>query len=720
MKELRLVLLLISALMLSACGGGGGSSAPDVDPGPEPPNAQQPPPAPEPAPEEPNTYAEADSVRASITSVEVGDTVQVSFQVTDDDGIALTGLTSGNVRFHLAKLVPAANGDGSYWQSYINRLKTPNVNPDNPPAVQATSERGGALTDHGDGTYTYTMNTDPRSVTSPLAVSYESNLTHRVGIQFSGGIPVNPTYDWVPSSGATAGIESRDIVVTETCNTCHNPLAFHGGGRIETNLCVMCHNKGTTEPNSLEEMDLAALVHRIHTGRDLPSVQAGGEYVIWGYRDSKHDYSDVGFPQDVNNCAKCHMGSSTADAVIGAEAVTSQGDNWHQVPSMLACGSCHDDVDFSVHAGGQQDNSGCQSCHSDTGIAGSIIDNHRNYPIESMASIDVDILSVENTSPGEKPVVTFTVKNPLTGENYDILNDSRWTGARLRMSLSWNTDDFTNTGASSTGKPFAPRTDALANSVANADGSYTVVSDVAIPDGSEHPFRAATGSGMAIMQGRMNGEEGRIPFDQEPFFFAIDDATAQPRAKVISAENCNNCHGKMMFHGNLRTNTEAGCQSCHNPRVATDAGESIEMRRMIHGIHGAAVREDPLVIRGDPFDTDVIKFPGVISDCTTCHEGDSYQVPLADTKLAVTWNMGTDEADPADDLMITPHAATCTGCHDDDLAKAHMTQNGADFEATEASVASGVSTETCGICHGPGRSADLKVVHGIGLLQSGH
>ncbi|MBT4492242.1 MAG: OmcA/MtrC family decaheme c-type cytochrome [Gammaproteobacteria bacterium] len=711
MKKAGLILSFM--LMLSSCGGGGGSSAPDVDPGPPPSNQAPPPATPEPAPDQLNTYTEAVEVQVNITGVEIGETTQIHLTLADGDNFALTGLTSGNVRIHIAKLIPAANGDSTRWQSYINRQKTPNVNPQNPPAIQATSERGGELVDHGDGSYTYTMATDIRNVTEPLAVIYEPSLTHRVAIQFSGGVPVNPVYDWVPMTGATAGIETRNIATTETCNTCHNPLAIHGGGRIEQDMCVVCHNLGTTEPNSLEEMDMAAMTHRIHMGKDLPSVIAGDPYIVWGYRDSSHDYSDLVYPQDVISCAKCHTGSATADAPITAVSVTSDGDNWHEVPTMAACGSCHDDLNFSTHAGGQTDNSGCQSCHSASGIAGSVIGNHRNDAIEDMAEISVAITSVQNAAPGQQPMVTFSVTNPKDDTAYDILTDSRWTDGRLRLALAWNTDEFTNTGASTTGKPYYARTDALTSAIDNGDGTYTMTSDVAIPDGTQPPFRAASGSGLAIFEGRMKADDGYVPFVQEPYYFAIDDATAQPRRQVVSAEKCNACHGVMKFHGDLRTNTEVGCQACHHPRLATDAGESIEMRRMTHGIHAAAVRDNPLVIRGEPFDTDVVHFPGEIADCRTCHVDDSFQLPLADTVLGVTVDMGSDVVDPADDTIVTAQTSTCTGCHDDDLARAHMEQNGADFEATEASIESGVSTETCEICHGEGRSADVTEVHGL-------
>ena len=702
---------IMISFILVACGGGGGSSAPDVTAGPPIANQPQPDPTPITPPAQPNTYARASTASATITGVRLGQEDQVDFTLVDGDGVALTGLTSANVRFHIAKLIPAANGDSAYWLSYINRRKTPAVVSANPPAIQATSERGGNLEDHGDGTYTYSFIADIENISEPTPVAFEPTLPHRVGIQFSGGFPINPTYDWLPSNNATAGLNQLDVAATETCNTCHNPLAIHGGGRLEMDLCVMCHNPGTHEPNSDESMDMKVLIHRIHLGADLPSVKAGNAFVVYGYRDSLHDYSSVVLPQSPANCAKCHTGSATVDQPVTASTVTDQGDNWHQFPTMEACGSCHDDLDFTTHAGGQANNEGCRSCHNPNGIAGSVIDNHANTALQRLGDISVVINSVSDTSPGQRPTVNFSMTNPTSGEGYDILNDAQWQTGRLRLGIAWNTREFTNTGAQGTGKPFYMRTDALTLATQNTDGSYQLTAADPIPDGSAAPFRSATGTGMAIFEGRMNAETGRVPFKTEPFYFPITDAEPVARTRIVGEEKCNACHAVMRFHGDLRTNTEAGCQGCHHPRIATDAGESIDMKRMIHGIHAAAVRTNPLVIRGTPFDTDVVQFPGELADCRTCHINDSYQLPVRPSLLAVTTNMGADLADPADDTMITPQAATCTGCHDSDVAKAHMEQNGADFSITEATL--GSTTETCEICHSSGSNAAIKTVHGI-------
>jgi OmcA/MtrC family decaheme c-type cytochrome len=486
------------------------------------------------------------------------------------------------------------------------------------------------------------------------------------------------------------------------------------------------------------------MIHKIHRGANLPSVEAGGEYVIYGYRDSEHDYSHVEFPQDIRNCTNCHAGTGTGNE---GNNLTSDGDNWNEVPTQDACGSCHDDLDFDLHMGGLEDDSDCLLCHSAGGFKGSPAESHRNLIQEAMPTFMVNILSVTNTGPGEFPVVNYSVTNPLDGDSfYDVLNGAEFVSpARFVMGVAWDTSEYNNVGNGSDNASYAD-TDAIESSTANGDGSFQLISEEAIPDGSAAPFVAATGSGSIVFEGHLNknvATDGTEDFQTVPLTFAIEsfsideaDSMADIRRQVVSIDNCNACHFIKVNHGSNRTNDTQGCVACHNPKntdrrvreIRETNGltppndgkqeESIDFKRLIHALHASDFREEPLEVVGfggfsiHVFDEEHVQFPGHLNNCKNCHINDSYELPLDASVEATTIDTGADRADPADDIMITPIAAVCSSCHDDDSAASHMEQNGGDFSAT-ADTISGGDTESCVICHGAGGVADLEVVHGL-------
>jgi OmcA/MtrC family decaheme c-type cytochrome len=703
------------------------------------------------------------TIVGTITGVSMGSgQPTVSFKVTDDAGIAYAGVLSNEVRFTFAKLIPGANGDSSAWQSYINRTETPTVGPGTTPKQQATSDSGGVFVNNGDGTYTYTFATNVTTVTAPVAVPYEQFATHRVGMQLNigDGVPaVNPTYDFVPGTGATTGLAQREVVATSTCNECHGRLEIHGGSRVETKYCVTCHNPGSTDANSGNTVDLKVMVHKIHMGSDLPSVIAGGGYFIYGNRDSLHDYSQVVFPQNITNCTKCHVSSNPT---------TPQASNWTSVPTIQTCGSCHDDVNFATganHAGGvATSNADCAVCHGPGRIAGGIDENHVNLIVAEGAKYKFNLIGVTNTAPGQFPRVTYSVTDAATGAIIP-LTDPRISSGSINARFAWDINDYHNTGSATANSAPASSISLslVSGATLNADGTYSKSFTTAIP-------AAATGSGVMDMEGRVavdvqgatwhsppDGTRDRIPVGPTPLkYFAITDTSAKARRLVIDVDKCQLCHGEMnglVLHGGSRNDQPAVCVMCHNPdntdiaqrpvdpdgvkdgdnTAAGDGREdqSIDFKYLAHSIHGAAMRENPYWVYGNggtAYDFSGAEFPGNLEDCETCHLPNTYY-PASDTskRLGTTISSGSTvtarspsvaltpagaNVSRADDQNITAVSAACSGCHDGTLAKTHMELNGGLFTALQATL-TGQTPETCAICHGPGRTADVKTVHGF-------
>src|SRR5271169_6070241 len=260
----------------------------------------------------------ASAITGTVTSVTISGPPVVKFQIADQNGVPLKGLPAADVGWVIAQLVPGKNGTASQWNSYIYQTVTPSGCPDGvaacdmTPKVQATVESAatGTLVGNGDGTYQYTFKKD---ITTDPNVVYNATLTHRVGFEIRGLAQANNAdYTFQPSTGATTGIFAREIVETATCDNCHTMLSAHGGARVEVQYCVMCHSPGTTDPYSGNTLDMKVMIHKIHTGINLPTINTVAPpnttptlnigYWIVGYMQSLNNFNTVLYPQDTRNC----------------------------------------------------------------------------------------------------------------------------------------------------------------------------------------------------------------------------------------------------------------------------------------------------------------------------------------------------------------------------------------------------------------------------------
>ena len=743
----RVAALFLIALFAAGCDGSDGAAGPTGTTGPAGPPGPEGPPG--------STggsvpVSSAEKINVQVTNVSVpagGGAPTVSVLLSNDLDQGLSGLPAANIRFVISQLTPGSNGGSSEWQSYVTRSSA------GIPNAQATTETAtaGTYVDNGDGTYEYTF---ANALTDyPGAPVFDASKTHRIGIEIrtnSGGflpenIPAdNAPLDFLPTGGAP--LFTRLIVDSDTCNACHDNLVMHGEARFDVEYCVQCHNPSSIDGDTLNTVDMKALIHNIHSAR--------ADYQIIGFGGTLHDWSDLVWPQDIRNCQTCHEED---------DLNTPQASNWRLVSNRGACGTCHYDDgvaasghDFAIedgtHPGGLQftDDTQCVDCHgpngtvvsSNTGRLVQVPVAHEILEKTAGEAFALNILNVTSTGQNEFPQITFSVTDPTNGDaTYDIHADTPFTtcaggASRLAVNVAWSTTDFANIGSGNLpGTPVSmnPLAACGGASTDNGDGTFTVTSVTAIP-------ATAVGTASIAIEGHPavdvdgDGSFERIAVTNAVFYSPITDASAVPRRAVVDIQKCDDCHNQLSLHGNNRTDKPEVCVTCHNPNM-TDVNQRgadpclttlgaddapIDFKHMIHAIHTSGEVGKPYDVCG--FRSSVHSFdfiyPGRLNNCEGCHLADTY-FPVDTTKVLGTTFDVNDPAILTDDRVVSPNASVCSACHIEVLDIEHMKQNGGDFNATKAADGTMISSaiETCDVCHGPGRTADVKVLHEVDTFE---
>ncbi|MBI5278152.1 MAG: OmcA/MtrC family decaheme c-type cytochrome [Burkholderiales bacterium] len=730
--SIRTVALVIStAALLAACGGGGGGG--DSGAVTPPPAAQTVAQALESAAASAandtstNSSASFSVLQANgVPAVSVNSAPKVNFAVFSD-GKVVKDIKIANASFAIAKLVPGTDGNPDQWVSYVYRTevpvagKGPNGTPVLASAKQATTDPkqtdaallAQQLVLNADGYYTYTFRTD---ITDPNwtatvsnvaystnAVKYEPSRTHRIAIQLAylnaagETVRVNPYFDFtIDSAGKAVAVtdpaKTRIMADINSCNSCHDKLAMHGGGRVDVQYCVMCHNQGTTDANSGNVLTMSTMTHKIHAGRLLHSkLAAGGEtYQIWGYNSTPFDFSEVGFPQDLRNCTKCHTGANPA---------TPQGDNWKTKVSKDACLTCHAnnagstwDTTHAVYAGTlvgsgaaakSMTNGQCASCHKvGSNIAPERV--HWNQNEENSAKYKVNIESATWDSATRKVTVKYFVSDPTASDAAYNLVTSDCTGTpatcsnqtrfgNLRLYLAYQSmvgqqqgmTEFTSYNNGGNGANVYMYTGAN-------DGSNHYTATISVPADSTTSVAFGTARVVSIGQVKEAKLEAKSATDPRPevqprtlvnvvvqntFKDVPLTGSLLARREVVSNDKCNVCHGSLgttsgsntlaeAFHSGARNKIEA-CQVCHDANRSSSTvmtnglalNESYQFKRMIHGIHGNKKRTYPFTygnrVQGVFDDTGKLTTAGTfLADYSTTINGTTTLVITAGTAVA--------------------------------------------------------------------------------------
>ncbi len=650
-------------------------------------------------------------------SIAADGTIQYRFTLSDAAGQPLDRLgvvTPGAISIRsVAAVIPRNQTNGqTLYTAYTTR--TQNSSSTGMSALQAAFDAGGTFAQVAEGEYTYTFATKAPS-------GFDAGATHTIGAwaarnldEFEAGeYDASATFDFVPDGSELT--TSRHIVSDQACNACHGNLGAHDERRT-VSLCITCHQPQSTDPDTGNTVDMTTMIHKIHMGAELPSVQAGTPYQIIGFGNNVHDYSTVEFPADVRNCEVCHSGVEGAASVVTTQsAATSSGHsrqraalganrdqvalptNYLTKPSRRACGACHDNVNFATgenHAGlPQVSDNQCSNCHIPEGELEFDLSIKGAHTIDrfskELAGTNFEILGVDNSAPGQNPTVRFSITNDAG----QLVQPANMLRLALVMGGSTNGDisEFfaeDATGAMTSGSAFAYTfTEAIPE---DASGTWAV--------GIEG-YQSGT-----ILAGTEQERTGiRDAGENKVFYFPVTDAQAVPRRMVVAQEKCDTCHYDLDLHGSNRNDVKH-CVICHMPQE-TDAevrpedqfpAESINFKQLIHKIHTGEELQIPFTVygfRSSVHNYNEVRFPNDRRNCTACHIDGTEQLPLADNLSAAV--SPRDYIDP-----MPPATGACLTCHTNLSAAAH-----ADLNISET------LGESCAVCHGEGKEFAVDRVH---------
>ncbi|MGE5048014.1 MAG: OmcA/MtrC family decaheme c-type cytochrome, partial [Deltaproteobacteria bacterium] len=677
-------------------------------------------------------------------------TLKVDFNMTDDQkqAVDVKGLYSAGVaapRFGLGCLTTPESGDAVSQYTTLTRSSSGG------PTMLNTANAGtGTVTEVAprSGHYIYAF-PDTVKVTEPAEI-------HTLFVQVSRQLdPLdtgtrfvkNVTFDFVPNDPARKVEVAREVVTTNACNQCHDPLAIHGGGRRDVKLCGVCHQK------DLGNFDLPFFVHAIHSRQNL---------------GADGDFSEVTYPKPLNDCATCH-----GDAAQGSQAFSNA--------NAVACTGCHSYLKFDGSApitcnvqGQWPDTTPCNHVLQKTADSKCTV-CHDAAEMESRHETKPAFWNLANTPPnkavdsGKNPVVktkidavsfdanrvptiTFTITTSYNGgpdaprdllalplQTIRVSWATSLAGAKtveyvtVLSSQRWNIPGW---------PPVAPG--AVLPVSTGTPGQFKWTAPTAVPaaDRNGTPFPASQTFAFAIETAE--GDEFE-PFVVElrgitspVFFWRLDNqnsGTNKPlaRRKIVDDAKCFACHGQPnleegfgFHHAGSRNNVQE-CAFCHDavttnqrttrilPVTGTDTrlDQSIQMSVMVHKLHLGAASKDPFNWKYYSNSGSALEratYPGELLDCDQCHVTPSspsssvWGLPLNAAVNPTTTSKWFDCSvegcvQKGSDVLTPRTTAVCASCHDSAAAQGHMQQNTV-----------GV-TETCDVCHGLGKAADVRRVH---------
>jgi len=655
------------------------------------------------------------NIAINSASIAATGTMTAVVTITDTAGMGLdyAGLTTPGVvtLYFMMDYIPA---NAEQYVGYVTRTSGTTAVPSDENASTTTT---GKLTALGNGQYQYVFGakapaTFDQTATTTLGVFGQRDLS-------ADGLPIeyaSKTYSFVPNGSKVTKV--RNVVSTQACDACHDQLSFHGGQRRGTDLCIMCHTPALVDSASGNSADFKVFIHKIHMGSSLSNVQAGKPYAF----SATSDWSTVVYPADVRRCTTCHDPKTATQANL-----------YKTNPTAVACGSCHDNVNFTTglnHAGGSQpDDSMCANCHIPQGeleFDASIVGAH-TIPTDStqLTGWIVNLGAVTNNKAGQAPTIKFTMTDK-NGVGIGIP-----TGGTVSLTMAGPTTDYgyTSFGTASASTP-GYVTESVPATACDTKGNCSYTFTNVVP-------AKATGTYAIGVEARRSDTIGAYVGTQsvtygatnKVVYFSVDGSPVVNRRAVVAEANCNRCHVELSLHGGLRNQVEY-CVICHNPSntdfttrptatvVAqqTLPAQGIGFDLMVHRIHtgvnlptmgrsytvvghGGSISDFANAYATVPasIPNTGVRYPAMTpasavhdtANCEMCHIGPA-AITTATVGTETTLPLGKNAVvDPQGPINPDPAiTAACTGCHATISTASHALANTTSLG------------ESCVACHG--------------------
>jgi OmcA/MtrC family decaheme c-type cytochrome len=643
------------------------------------------------------------------------------------------------------------------------------------------------LTNNGGGNYTIKV-LGGATIDGVGADTLDNRYLFRVGV---GSDRETRVYLWGDFSASPV----EDLVISAAaCNACHGPegIDVHGGYFVADDggePCLTCHGVGTTP-------SLMTVVHGYHSGIatwEDPPEETDATFPTYMSNCSVCHAEEAqlaaanAMSVSGEHCFSCH-GSIEDPSWKFVDPDPAENLAFHlgfADPETADCSICHDDsfapATVVAFHNGKNDNLGTNlEDLADAGIF--ITENDRTFgeplldndgvlwngadaSVTEAVKFDWQITNVADD--GTNLAISWTAAYDGDGdgtkEPVDPCNATVGPGApvffvdnRIRVYRNYaQGEDFilgpSTTGAGQPGSPV----DLSLDNTACADGVATTVIPVETADAATDAERGRVAlNGKPLVVSAADPADTmvvRVPTPTFDYLVGIG-GVAPDRRNVVDTGKCVGCHvGTLYQHGGDRVDNVDTCLVCHNAaaneqyrRVAMGvdaseaydggAGETFEMRTMIHRIHSVNHDWDPnpdaerynppylvyrgrgiyafsndvsdvpnwdvistegcseteiargerLVFGGDPESTSSCQphnfhsatYPRSLNECTACHTEDFMVIPDQTKSMASTTEAGSEVwQEQLDDVLQGAATTACVTCHADGASKGHAYQN---------------------------------------------